>query len=627
MSTHALISASVPLWAREVPWPRAPLVVGRIDQLPNHLRPHVYKRWEDACHALFEEKAEVVRERSELGRAEVDHWGWPRGLHLDTLTPVRDFHHHLEKIEQAAEALARYGIGVTADYDERMAAARALARAASNLLGLPAPRNEWKSWARLYGKRELDPDNQADQLRAIDPRFWAKRMKNDGARSIEAMWLYAAPTHIKYCSEDAAVRAAQDEEDQAEWAASTEIYCAPLNKVIQGKDLLDRTSRDKKRRAELLARNRGLCKLARRSGRRKAYLITLTAPRWMHSTTTWDSARRAQGDRRPNPKWDGSTPREVCDWMQDRWTKARSAFKNTTKGKEKEKSEQEKLMPYWILGAQPHKDGTPHWHIVAWLRDAHEARQVEAILRAKFDGAHHVAVDIRELKGGATAGVRYAARAVRYLSRSTSPGGDETRALQESEWARIVGKRRYRTSHSSATLWRLLRGEDIEIKAPVVPPGDDDLRGQAQAAAALAQAAARRGDFSTFIIQVQRAGLRIEYLPTTNRYGEAAQKVVGVVLGVGDAEVGYIKNLEWVIRRKDGARTVMHNYQEKNARVRVEGEISCLDSRIEAGEVVGGSPPTAQVHSKNATTDTEQAARRVAFARELEDEVAAWSCY
>jgi len=624
-SRAVITQAHAPLWAREAAWPHAPVIAARIAELPEHLRPHLTQRWEAACQRLGEEKAEVVREMTERGPIQLDPWGWPRGFRVATTNAVREFHHALDKVEQAAGELRRYGIGVTADYQERRAAARALARTASNLLGLPKPRTEWKAWSRLYGKGDLDPDSPADQLRAIDPKYWMRRMSKDGARAVEAMWMHAAPALVEYCSRDAAVRAAKAEEDQAEWAANTEIYCAPLDKVVPGRDLLNRSSRDKKRRAELLARNLGLCKLAKKSGRRKAYLITLTAPPYMHPTTTWDSERCEQGkQRRPNPRWDGSSAREVADWMQDRWAKARAAFKNVNKKKGEGANEQEKLMPYWILGAQPHKDATPHWHLVAWLRGKDEARQVEAILREKFDGTHHVAVDIRKLKGGSTAGVRYAARAVRYLSRSTAPEGNEASALKESEWARIVGKRRYRTSHSNATLWRLLRGSDIEITAPTSRPREDDLLGQAQAAAAQAQAAARRGAFAEFIRHARAAGLRLDYIATTTRYGEAARKVVGVATGEGDDEVGYIKNLEWVIRRKDGASTVMLKDQDKNARAREEGEITRLDNRVDAGELVGGAPPEWSGHGNNETKPTEQAARRAIFAAELEAEVAGW---
>jgi len=264
------------------------------------------------------------------------------------------------------------------------------------------------------------------------------------------------------------------------------------------------------------------------------------------------------------------------------------------------------IMPYWICAAQPHEDGTPHWHIVAWLRDTDEAAAVEAILRQKFEGEALHAIDVKRLSGGARAAAKYAIRAMSYGARHVAPKGEENTAAREAEWARIVGRRRYRTSHSRATLWRLLRRPDLRLSGPgeAVQAGVDD------------------DNFAAFNTAADETGIRIAYAPTVTRYGEDAKRVIGVQIG----EVIHVPTREWQMRRKPthtAVRTVMP-IDQGCTHAREESAACQRRDRIEAGEVAGGAPPPLPAGGNNQIETTEQAARRAAFVRELEQEVAAW---
>ncbi len=448
-------------------------------------------------------------------------------------------------------------------YAGRRARGKMLAAKASCYLGSPRRpggiaagrslvRGDPERWADFARSGGLNPDYLPDKLRATDPLYWQRKLKKAGRRQIEEMWIIAGATEIKWCSPDAAARAVTEQKESDKWAAKTE-FVSDDGVVVDGEELLTSTRRDKRRRAELLARAAGLQRLASDSEREVPYLITITLPSQFHPTTS------AGGPRRENPHYDEkNTPDVAHKWAQNKWAKVRAELGRKD------------LMPYWVMAAQPHKDGCPHYHTVTWLSGAAEAVEVETILRDHFCGESEHAVDVRALQGGADGGAKYVARTLSYIGRSTAPdpeGQDE--AANVTEWSKIWGIRRYRTSSSKASIWRLLRREDLNVGGPV----------------RAAQAAARAGDFATFLQASASAGLRPAYLPALNRYGEKTQKLIGVKAGgAGVDEVIWVPLRTWQMQRKtpkSPERTVMHIYQDGDS-------IGACASAPAKNEVVAG---------------------------------------
>ncbi|EDW4826186.1 replication endonuclease [Salmonella enterica subsp. enterica] len=101
------------------------------------------------------------------------------------------------------------------------------------------------------------------------------------------------------------------------------------------------------RRHEMMANMKGLELIAKERGD-DAVFVTVTCPSRCHATTA---------DGHPNPKWDGSTIRDSSDYLVN-------VFFATVRRKLNRK----KLRWYGVRVAEPHHDGTVHWHMMIFVR-------------------------------------------------------------------------------------------------------------------------------------------------------------------------------------------------------------------------------------------------------------------
>ncbi len=146
------------------------------------------------------------------------------------------------------------------------------------------------------------------------------------------------------------------------------------------------------RRCELMARIRGFENICNELGYVGVF-YTLTAPSKYHATTK-------AGYR--NSKWNGASPSDTQSYLTGLWARIRA------------KLHREEIRIFGIRVAEPHHDGTPHWHMLmfmlpedvervrliirdyAWEEDRHELRSDKA-KKARF---HAEAIDPE--KGSAT---------------------------------------------------------------------------------------------------------------------------------------------------------------------------------------------------------------------------------
>jgi Bacteriophage replication gene A protein (GPA) len=116
------------------------------------------------------------------------------------------------------------------------------------------------------------------------------------------------------------------------------------------------------RRGELMTRIRGCEEIADAMGMAGLFL-TLTCPSRFHAT-------KVTGDR--NKKHDGSTPKDAQKWLCLNWARARASLDRAG------------IKCFGFRVAEPHHDGTVHWHALLWFESSMHAALARVMLRARW---------------------------------------------------------------------------------------------------------------------------------------------------------------------------------------------------------------------------------------------------
>ena len=135
------------------------------------------------------------------------------------------------------------------------------------------------------------------------------------------------------------------------WLAESEVMNGQHDLVISMKDCWEASvSNPVNRRNEMMTRMRGFEDYAEEQGHVGVF-FTWTAPSRFHA---WKTGRN--GKTIENDKYQGATPRDTCAYLGQLWSRARSYLKRWG-------------MPiYGFRVCEPHHDGTPHWHMLLFMR-------------------------------------------------------------------------------------------------------------------------------------------------------------------------------------------------------------------------------------------------------------------
>ncbi|WFE72565.1 replication endonuclease [Halomonas sp. M1] len=211
------------------------------------------------------------------------------------------------------------------------------------------------------------------------------------------------------------------------------------------------------RRAELMLRIADTEREADRAGHCGMF-YTITTPSRFHPVRQNASL---------NHKYAGADPREAQAYLQNQWAKARAKLKR------------EGLGIYGIRVAEPHHDGTPHWHLLIWMRPEDEARVTGILRRYALEDSpgevtHNTSIRFKAVKidrnKGSAAGyvAKYVAKNIngKQHSRKGVPGDNldhygqplETSAPRIEAWAACWGIRQFQfVGLPSVTVWREVR--------------------------------------------------------------------------------------------------------------------------------------------------------------------------
>jgi hypothetical protein len=208
------------------------------------------------------------------------------------------------------------------------------------------------------------------------------------------------------------------------------------------------------RRTELMTRMRGFEDYAKECGD-VATFITLTCPSAFHA--------RAAG-RGHNPLYQGQSVRDSQAWLQRMWANARTRLAKLG------------IEIYGFRIAEPHHDGTPHWHLVLFCTPAFRGL-LFAVLQSRWlseYGAERGALEhraefkaIEDHKGTATGYLsKYIAKNIDAFEVGEDfeqPGTPaDASVVRVTAWASIHGIRQFQQigkRKAGVTLWREYRRE------------------------------------------------------------------------------------------------------------------------------------------------------------------------
>jgi hypothetical protein len=203
------------------------------------------------------------------------------------------------------------------------------------------------------------------------------------------------------------------------------------------------------RKDELMVRCRGFEDFAK-AKKHTCIFITLTCPSKYHR------AYSTSGD--PTKNWDGSTPIDAQNYLKITFSRIRAEL------------DRQGIRPYGFRVAEPHHDGTPHWHLLLFIKEDAEESLKEIFTHYAFEedgneeGAdkHRITiVKIDPNKGSATGYI------AKYISKNIDGenidvgiyGENPTIAAKRIEtWASVWGIRQFQQiGGAGVSIWRELR--------------------------------------------------------------------------------------------------------------------------------------------------------------------------
>jgi len=292
--------------------------------------------------------------------------------------------------------------------------------------------------------------------RLHSPDWWRRRLRTRLTRQCEELFRrlgFVRRQSSAYVSGDALARVKAAAHKARRWMSETLAVCEDTGEAVPLEEIAEGSLANPAiRRGELMLRARGFQEIAEAAGHR-CLMVTLTAPSAFHA---W----LRSGER--NPRYNGASPREAQAWINRQWARARAALKRR------------KVLYYGFRAAEPHHDGTPHWHIVLYVQPEHvealKAQLVKSWLREYPDepGAREYRVKFIEENPSKGSGVgylaKYVAKNIDGWGRIGAEASDESGrpvsddAQHAIAWARLHGIRQFQQLGGPAvTLWRELR--------------------------------------------------------------------------------------------------------------------------------------------------------------------------
>ncbi|MFA9441681.1 replication endonuclease [Uliginosibacterium sp. sgz301328] len=240
---------------------------------------------------------------------------------------------------------------------------------------------------------------EGERARLACEKWWRYHLRRSVARKTEAFAVELGQVHRRgalFCSEDAMKRHAAQRQRNGSLLESF-VAINELGEEFNLQVLVDKSvSNPRNRRAELMTRVAGAEYIARQCGLAGEF-ITITAPSRFHAHHARDGSR--------NTKWAGAMPRDTQSYLLKHvWARITAALARAG------------IPIFGFRVAEPHHDGTPHFHGLFFLRPSHvplfrrivaryAVREDREELGLRYALSHDEAVDRARVLKAAGAGV------------------------------------------------------------------------------------------------------------------------------------------------------------------------------------------------------------------------------
>lgn len=428
--------------------------------------------------------------------------------------------------------------------------------------------------------------------RMTDSLWWRRRLRVSQGRALEAEAIRLGYVHknAEIYASDVTVAARQQQRRRNAQALESAIAVnLDTGQEFKLAELAARSVANPTiRRGELMTRIAGFESVAKGLGH-VGLFITQTCPSRMHPKRTNGAAVFE------NPKFDGSTPKEAARYLSATWAKIRAAL--ARRG----------VAVYGFRIAEPHHDGTPHWHCLVFCA-------LDAVRRVLGVWCRYARrEDKRELNSAAAKKARFHVKRIdwargtaagyiaKYVSKNIDGGGYQvqgdieggahdaiTPSHRVEAWAARWSIRQFQqVGGPPVGVWRELRRSEVQAEA------SDKFEA--------ARTAADVGNWEAYVqvmggpvvkrcdlplrVASTRAGERwdfknqFEYPAPLNRYGEVAPGAVYGVLDVFKGRAIQSRRYRWEVRGGNA----------KDRSGGAFGRIECVVRGAGSAGVVGGA--------------------------------------
>lgn len=375
-------------------------------------------------------------------------------------------------------------------------------------------------WEKIENDKRIKAEHiDSTLIRLTCEKWWFKQMRTTQRRMVE---------HVAIACGEVRANAASYISNQSfqEWqlqqrknhdylrAMIIENIDNPEEQVELFDMFLKSSSNPALRRNEMMVRLRGLEEWAEENNN-EALFLTLTAPSSFHAGNG-------------NKKWSGVNPRDTQNYLNKVWQQFRALLSKRD------------IKFYGMRVAEPHKDGTPHWHALAYVPAEHKEEVIRLFKQKalELDGNEKGAAEHRckveecdKTKGSATAYIaKYIAKNIDGFALAGEVSDEDPtlslhdNALRVRAWASRWGIRQFQFyGGASISVWR-------ELRRLISGQADDEIINKAQAAAGIAN------DYAAYM-EIQGGALakrtdqpiKLDYeTKPANKYGEQRKAIIGL---------------------------------------------------------------------------------------------------